>query len=181
MDLPDKIKLFEGTCNTYLIDDGVKVLVDAGFDYDGKVDVVLITHGHKDHLSALKAVMERNPAGVVYIDIKDLFLFEEQGFVIDDRFKALYEGKTKIKTGLYNLDVIEVPAHTKGSVAFWDEAKKVLFCGDTIFKEGPGRTDFPESIPDFMDTAITMLLGLEAEIILPGHGEPFKPDEYKLE
>ncbi|MFA5405971.1 MAG: MBL fold metallo-hydrolase [Candidatus Nanoarchaeia archaeon] len=181
MDLPEKIKLFEGTCNTYLIDDKVKVLVDAGFDYDGKVDIVLITHGHSDHLSALKAIMERNQSCIVYLSIKDLSLFEAQGFIIDDRFRALYEGKTKIETGSYTFNVIDVPAHTKGCVAFWDEAKRVLFSGDTIFKEGPGRTDLPESIPDFVDIAIILLLGLDAEIILPGHGESFKPDEYALE
>lgn len=172
----DKISLLEGSCNTYFIDDKVKVLVDAGFDFKGKVDVIVLTHCHKDHIKFLKNIMTLNPKAVVYLDIKDLLLIEGAGFVIDDRFKALYEGKTKIETGKYVFEVIEVSAHTKGSVALWDEKNKVLFSGDTIFEDGVGRTDFPESIPDNMALVEPMLLGLDSEIILPGHGETFKPE-----
>jgi len=176
MDVADKISLFEGSCNTYLIDDKTKVLVDAGFDYQGKVDIILLTHGHEDHIKYLGAIMSRNPKCVVYMCIKEVELLSKNGVKIDNRFKALYEGKTVIETGKYKLGVIEVSAHTKGSVAFYDENNKILFSGDTIFKDGVGRTDLPESIPDFMPTAETLLLGLESEIILPGHGQPFKPE-----
>ncbi len=181
----DKIKLLTGgTCNTYLIDDEEKILIDAGVNYEGKIDKILLTHGHEKHIKYLKQIIERNPKAEIYVSIKELPLLMKQGFEINDQFKALYEGKTKINTGKYTLEVIEVPAHTKGSVAFWDEKNKVLFTGDTLLKEGAGRTDHPESIPDFMDTAITLLQGLDSEIILPGHGEPFKiepeiPDKKK--
>lgn len=172
----DKILLYAGACNTYYINDSKKVLVDAGVDFTDKVDIVVLTHCHKDHIKFLKQVMERNPKAVVYLDIKDLLLIEGVGFKIDDRFQALYEGKTKIETGKYVFEVIEVSAHTKGSVALWDEKNKVLFTGDTLFKDGVGRTDLPESIPDNMSLVEPMLLGLESEIILPGHGEAFKPE-----
>jgi len=177
MEVAEKIKLFQGECNTYLIDDEVKVLVDAGFDYQGKVDIILITHGHEDHVKFLKPIMERNPKCSVFISIKEVELLTSNGVKVDANFKGLYEGKTVIDTGLYKLEVIEVPAHTRGSVAFFDPSKKLLFSGDTIFKDGVGRTDFPESIPDFMNTAVTMLMGLDVDIILPGHGEPFNPNE----
>jgi len=173
MDMPEKIKLFVGECNTYFIDDNVKVLIDAGFDYPGKVDMILLTHGHPDHVKFLKPIMDRNPKCAVFMNIKEVELLIRNKVVIDDRFKALYEGKTKLNSGKYNFEVIDVPAHTKGSVAFYDEANKVLFSGDTIFKDGVGRTDLPESIPDFIDTAVTLLMGLESDIVLPGHGEPF--------
>lgn len=173
----DKILLFKGTCNTYLIDDGVKVLVDPGFDYTGEVDIVLITHGHADHISALKKVLDRNPDCEVYVHIKDLELLSVNGIEITDKFKALYEGKTTIETGKYKLQVIEVPAHTKGSVAFWDEESKVLFSGDTIFQDAVGRTDFDHSLPDFMENAVAILIGLDFELVLPGHGKPFTPAE----
>lgn len=170
----DKIFLLEGECNSYYIDDGKKVLVDAGFDFKGKVDVTLLTHCHPDHIKFLRQVMERNPKCDVYLNIKDLLLIEGAGFKIDDRFKALYEGKTVIDSGKYKFEVIEVSAHTKGSVVFWDEKNKVLFSGDTIFKDGVGRTDFPESIPENMDLVVPLLEGLDSEIVLPGHGEAFK-------
>ena len=176
-ELLPKLSLLEGgSCNTYLIDDGIKVLVDAGFDYKGKVDIILLTHGHEDHVKFLSAIMERNPDSEVFVSIKELELLKKSGIEVNDKLKALYEGKTVIETGKYKFEVIDVPAHTKGSVAFWDSENKVLFSGDTIFKSGVGRTDFPESIPDFMDTAETRLLGLDSEIVLPGHGEPFKPE-----
>jgi len=182
MEVAEKITLLEGgTCNTYLIDDKVKVLVDAGVDYQGKVDMIILTHGHHDHITHLNVIMERNPGCEVFICIKEIELLNSQGVVVDNRFKALYEGKTRIETGIYNFEVMEVPAHTKGSIALWDDNKKVLFSGDTIFKDGVGRTDFPESIPDFLDNATTLLLCLDSEIVLPGHGECFKPPEPEVE
>jgi len=177
MDVADKIKMFVGTCNTYLIDDKIKVLIDAGFDYQGKVDMILLTHGHEDHVTHLKAIMERNPSCEVFINVKEIELLTKNGVKVDARFKALYEGKTIIETGDYKFEVIEVSAHTKGSVAFFDPEKKILFSGDTIFKDGVGRTDFPESLPEFMETAVTLLMGLDTDLILPGHGDPFNPNE----
>jgi glyoxylase-like metal-dependent hydrolase (beta-lactamase superfamily II) len=160
-----------------LINDGVKVLVDAGCAYDGEVNIVLITHGHHDHVSCLKGILDKNPDCEVYIHIKDLELLSDNGIEITDNFKALYEGKTTIETGKYKLQVIEVPAHTKGSVAFWDEEHKILFSGDTIFQDAIGRTDFPHSLPDFIENAVAILIGLDFELVLPGHGNPFTPDE----
>ncbi|MBD3312504.1 MBL fold metallo-hydrolase [archaeon] len=177
MEVADKISLFKGECNTYYIDDKVKLLVDAGFDYQGKVDVILLTHGHEDHIKYLGAVMSRNPECQVFISLKEVELLNKNGVEVGKQFKGLYEGKTVIDTGKYKLEVIEVPAHTRGSVAFWDGGNKILFSGDTIFKDGIGRTDFPESVPDFMENAVTLLLGLDFELVLPGHGKHFKPED----
>ncbi len=179
MDLPEKIKMFEGSCNTYLIDDNLKVLVDAGYNYKGKVDIILLTHAHPNHVKYLKEIMTHNLDCDVFIDIKEIGSLTSQGFVINNRFKGLYEGKTKINTGTYTFEVIEVPAHSKGSVAFFDPKAGILFTGDTLLKKGPGSTSMPDSIPDFMDTAVLLLLGLDFKVALPGHGEIFTPEEFK--
>ncbi len=179
MDLPEKIKMFEGSCNTYLIDDDVKVLVDAGYDYDGKVDIILLTHAHPNHIKHLKEIMARNPECEVFLDVKEVSSLAKEGIQVNERFKGLYEGKTKISTGTYTFEVIEVPAHSKGSVAFYDSRAGILFTGDTLLKKGPGSTSMPDSIPDFMDTAVSLLLGLDFKVALPGHGEIFTPEEFE--
>ena len=178
MEMPEKITLFGGSCNTYFIDDGIKVLIDAGYDFQGEVDVVVLTHGHPDHTKYLKQIMERNPECEVFINLNDVPLLVSQSFEINDRFKSLQEGDV-VETGKYNLEVIEVPAHTKGSVVLYDKENKILFCGDTVFKDGVGRTDFPESVPEFMDTAINLIIGLDVEKFFPGHGEPFTYEDFE--
>ncbi len=179
MELPDKIKLLpDGTCNTYLIDDEVKVLVDAGADYDGKIDIILLTHAHKNHISHLKELMSKNPDCDVYVNISEVQSLVNNGIKVDDRFKGLYEGKTIIDTGTYKFQVIEVPAHSRGSVVFVDEVKGVLFSGDSLLSDGPGSTNHPDSNPSIIDTVLSLISHLKYKIALPGHGEPFlKPDE----
>ncbi len=176
MELPEKITLLNGTCNTYYIDDGLKVLVDAGADPEKKVDIIILTHGHPDHTKYIQSILSKNPDCEVYLNINDLPLLISQGIKIDDKFKSIQEGEV-IETGKYNFKVIEVPAHTKGSILLFDEEHKIVFCGDLVFKEGVGRTDFPESKPEFLDTALSLVLGLDAEVFLPGHDEIFSKQD----
>jgi len=70
--------------------------------------------------------------------------------------------------------VIHTPGHSAGSVCFIDEARGLLISGDTLFRDGVGRTDGPDSDPAALAASIEgKLFSLPATTrVFPGHGEP---------
>lgn len=88
------------------------------------------------------------------------------------------------------LEAIATPGHTQGSFCFYIakttycfrdaenlrfssiKEKNILFSGDTLFKQGIGRTDLPTSSEEEMKNSLKKLFKLpENTIIYPGHGE----------
>ncbi len=179
----EKIILYEGACNTYYIDDEKKVLVDAGFDFLGSVDILVITHFHPDHILFVKQIKERSGCKV-FIGFNDRepleiikTLWPSYGDYEVANFKPdsyLSEGN-EINTGSFNFKVLEVPGHTIGSIALWEENKKILFTGDTLFAHNfTGRVDFPYSDAQSITESVERLKKLKAQLILPGHDEIVK-------
>ena len=72
--------------------------------------------------------------------------------------------------------VRKIPGHSVGHIVYVldGESPPLVFGGDVLFREGIGRTDFPDG--DFGDLAAgirTHLYALPPEtIVFPGHGEP---------
>ncbi len=100
------------------------------------------------------------------------------------RFGIRYEDKVpalgrilsdgdEILFGNQKIQVIAVPGHSSGSVAYHIPQQKVVFTGDALFRESIGRTDFPDSNHMELITAIReKLLTLpEDTIVYPGHSE----------
>ena len=63
--------------------------------------------------------------------------------------------------------IIKTPGHTKDSIAILYE--DILFSGDTLFHNGIGRTDFPESEPEKMKESLKTLKLLNYKTLCPGH------------
>ena len=70
------------------------------------------------------------------------------------------------------IQVIHTPGHTPGGVCFHLPAQRILFSGDTLFRQGIGRTDLPGgSYSQIVNSIRTQLLTLPADtLVLPGHG-----------
>lgn len=130
----------------YMLDDGrvrqflilgsnTALLLDTGFtDSDVLTAVrtvtdaplqVLLTHGDLDHAGGLGNFEE------AWLHEKDWNLVHAS-----TRLHPLREGDS-FCCGDWKLQVIEIPGHTYGSVAFADFEKKVLFSGDSVQKGGP--------------------------------------------
>lgn len=112
------------------------------------IDILILTHNHWDH-----------------IENKELFSKAK-----------VYANKRDFKTNdilpieelnIAEFQIIKTPGHTKGSFCILYD--KVLFSGDTIFHQGIGRTDFPESSPTEMVKSLEKIKKLEFEILCPGH------------
>ena len=144
-----------------------------------RVDDVLLTHQHYDHVTdaaALKATGARLHALEDYS--KDLTLesmvrgwglpISVVPYEIDRKFSMeeplVIAGKT--------LAMAHVPGHSPDSVTFHLADAGVLFSGDTLFAESIGRTDLPGgNTQQLLDGILGKLLSLPPETkVFPGHG-----------
>ena len=159
--------------NTYVvIDEETKtsVIIDPGGDPDEilglttgtRVEKILITHGHDDHVEALGDVKAATQAPV-YIHAAD-------GATFNIKFDYPLSGNHKLMVGRISLDVIHTPGHTAGQCCF-NLGDGRIVVGDTLFVGGPGRTASPENFTITMKTMqdIVFAWGDETQFF-PGHG-----------
>ena len=95
-----------------------------------KLDFILNTHHHADHVGA-------------NLELKKKYGSKILGSNLDkDRIPGidiLLKENQKHKIGNLEFEVIFVPGHTKGHIAFFFSKEKVAFTGDTLFSLGCGR------------------------------------------
>jgi len=76
------------------------------------------------------------------------------------------------------LEVLELPGHTSGGVAFYDRAGKRAFVGDMVAfimgRAGPPFLSFSEDKGDIL-SSISRLAELDLEYAFPGHGRILGP------
>lgn len=77
-----------------------------------------------------------------------------------------------IKIGNGSLEVIDVPGHSKGSIALYDKEGGYIITGDALFKGSIGRTDLPGgNYRELINSIENKLLSLPDDtVIFPGHG-----------
>lgn len=116
---------------------------------------------HKDDVVTL----DRMPAAAEIWGIKGYKLSPQPG--------AFLEQGQKIKLGDDELDIVFVPGHAPGHVAFICHAQKFIIGGDVLFNGGIGRTDLPGgSLPVLMNSIKEKFLTLPDDyVIYSGHGE----------
>ena len=62
------------------------------------------------------------------------------------------------------------PGHTPGGLCIlYSGDHTYLFSGDVVFREGIGRTDFPSSSPQDMESSLRRLSQVKFDYLLPGH------------
>ena len=119
--------------------------------------------------SALEALMEIDLGEVTNSYIQDAFGSFEFCDVELPPPDRTFSGELQLDVGGRTVELIEVgPAHTSGDLLVYLPDAATVFCGDILFINGtPIIWDGPVS--NWID-ACDRILGLEAEIIIPGHG-----------
>lgn len=96
----------------------------------GRLDWILNTHHHGDHVGGNHELAKRYGASIVGP--------AAESSRIPDLDRGVAEGD-HVMVGAARGSVLDVPGHTAGHIAFWFEDAGVLFCGDTLFALGCGR------------------------------------------
>ncbi|HEX32816.1 MAG TPA: MBL fold metallo-hydrolase [Candidatus Aenigmarchaeota archaeon] len=163
-------KVKKGLCNTYLFFGDKNLQVDAGAVFDERVDILVLTHCHYDHTMFAKRVAD-NGATVLASDFTAKHLSDPKYTIYPVqpvKVKVVRHGDI-IDIGTYRFTILETPGHTKGSICLWEENKKILLSGDTLFIGGVGRTDLPSGDVTDLKRSLAFLQSLKPKLILPGH------------
>jgi glyoxylase-like metal-dependent hydrolase (beta-lactamase superfamily II) len=130
------------------------------------LEAILLTHGHFDHVGAVKDLFEQTQCKV-YLHTDDLLLPEN--FTAGPLFYTheYDEGDVLEMAGL-TIKVMHTPGHTEGSVCLMVD--DCIFAGDTLFCHSCGRTDLPGGDPDALMASLARLKNLEGDYrVFPGH------------
>ena len=165
--------------NTYIAEnDGHCVIIDAGYapetilrflaDHDLTADAILLTHGHFDHVGAVRD-LAAELACPVYLHESELSMPPMMTAGPLYYTHTYGEGDHLTFAGI-RFRVLHTPGHTPGSVCLM--AEDHLFSGDTLFAGSCGRTDFPGGDWATIRKSLTRLAGMENDYLVhPGHGE----------
>ena len=177
--MEENIYLIEEEKHLSVIDPGglTEKLIEYIDDKDLKLEYILLTHGHHDHIAAVNLLKEKYQPKIVCHK-------EEEGLLLDPRKNlssligeeisvvadVLVDEGDQIEFGEKIFEFIHTPGHTAGSmcIAFGND----LFSGDMLFKGAIGRTDLPTANPKKMEESILKLKAIKEDYkVYPGHGE----------
>ncbi len=143
-----------------------------------QVKMILLTHGHFDHIGGVKAALSALKAEhpdrdiPVYIHPADYptapaSFFRPVTLEGVEGVRFYDEGDT-VALGSHTIRVLSTPGHTQGGVCLMVE--DCLFTGDTLFAGACGRTDFETSSTADMMASLKRLGQLDGDYkVYPGH------------
>ncbi len=178
--------IFQTNCYLFHAPEGT-ILFDAP---DGSCDwltrrdvdlkLLLLTHGHFDHISEVAKIKRRfhcpigcHPTTAPMISDPDFFRSFGYAMEIEPVQPDFFIEETPERDFLgAKFEVLEVPGHCPGSLCFLSRADEALVGGDVLFAGGVGRWDLPGGDGDLLFEGIrSKIFGLgDAITVLPGHG-----------
>lgn len=154
------------------------VVIDAAHDAaaiaaavgDRKLQAIICTHGHDDHIDAAPQLRTSTGAKILlHRDDQALWNMKHPDTEPDGE---LADGDV-IEIGGTTLRVIHTPGHAPGAVCLYSEELSCVFSGDTLFNGGPGATgrsysDYPTIVQSIRAKLLTLP---PATVVHTGHGD----------
>lgn len=186
------VTAFQQNCTLLVADDGeTSAVIDPGGDVEhllaliekvgAKPELVLLTHGHLDHVGGARQLADELKIPVWGPHPDDEFWLQQiagqaamfglslPGELKPDRW--LKDGD-RVSIGNLNLDVLHCPGHTPGHVVFVEKDQRWAQVGDVLFRGSIGRSDFPRGDhQQLVDSIRNKLFPLGDDVeFVPGHG-----------
>ena len=174
----DELLIFDPGADAQAIKDAVR-------DMGMKPVAILLTHGHFDHVGAVRNLKAEYGIPVIAGEEEKQILSDIDAVlpvIFRESYPDLDVFRIEPERFVQNGDLIEIagmyvtclhtPGHTAGSYSYFFPAEGLVVSGDTLFMESVGRTDFPTGSNEERLKAITEVLYElpEETVVLPGHG-----------
>lgn len=161
----------------YIIDPGgdAETIITAAKKITYDEAIILLTHAHVDHISAVRDVAKALDISKIYLHKGDISLYESPNNHVMPYIPAATD-LPKI-SGIISgndFEIIETPGHSQGGVCYYFKQIPAVFVGDTIFNNSVGRSDLPGGNHEQLIASIkAKLMTLPEDLKLyPGHGQP---------
>jgi hydroxyacylglutathione hydrolase len=146
-----------------------------------RIKMIVVTHAHIDHIGGAKQLKDATGA-MVYMSANDVPLYDHLdmqaswlGMATPERTEIdtpAREGE-RLRAGATELEVLDTPGHTPGSISLWIPSEKKVIAGDTLFRDSIGRTDLPggDSRKILRSIRDKLFPLPDDTVVIPGHGE----------
>jgi glyoxylase-like metal-dependent hydrolase (beta-lactamase superfamily II) len=174
----------EGQGECLVIDPGLEpdLILDFLGEANLKPALILNTHGHADHIAGNADMKRAFPTAPLVVGANEVPLLVDARENLSYYFgtpivspapeRTVKEGDVIEAAGI-RLEVLDVPGHSPGHVAFvYRGTPTIVFGGDVLFRGSIGRHDFPHSDgPTLFRSIRDKLFNLsEDAVVYPGHG-----------
>ena len=175
----DTLPLGAYQTNCYILKNGDQaVVIDPGYQPETvlahlrrenlTLEAILLTHGHFDHVGAVKELAAQTQCRVYIHPAEDTMPSMMTAGKL--YYTHTYDEGDILELAGLTVRVLSTPGHTPGSVCLL--CQDVLFSGDTLFAGSCGRTDLPGGDWPTIQKSLKRLSGIEADYtVCPGHGE----------
>ena len=180
--------VFNENKNAFIIDPGDfsevenNILNQFIVDNELKVQNILLTHAHIDHVLGLQKAFDKYKVPILMHELEKEIL--DRNPMDANRFGFFFkpfEGEISYlnENEIISLDeddfkILHVPGHSPGHIAFYSEAQKFIISGDVLFEGSIGRTDlYKGDAQELLKSIREKLFVLEDETkVYNGHGNP---------
>lgn len=172
------------TSNIYLLGKTNLTLIDTGNDSQpntiinelyrshltlNNIKQIIITHAHFDHIGGLLALL-RQISPTICVHQKEQ---SKLSSILRNKHVTTIQNGDVLSTEIGSLQTLHTPGHSPGAICLYDQARRVLYSGDTVFPNGLfGRCDLDGGDTKALIQSLHYLSSLDIDILLPGHEYP---------